>query len=143
MQTHEAAEHLGISARRLRHYEKAGLLDIARDDNGYRRFSSSDLRRASRIRDLIATGFSTREIYDMAPCLSDEGAGPCEAGLDDLTHKLAQIDRLLEELQQRRASTLARIQSFRDSLSKHPETESSRHESTNDPAVSNRLSGRQ
>lgn len=143
MQTHEAAERLGISARRLRHYEKAGLLEIARDANGYRRFSPSDLRRAGRIRDLIATGFSTREIQAMAPCLSDEGAGPCEAGLADLTHKLEQIDRLLEELQQRRASTLARIERFRDSLSPHPETESSGHESANDPAVSDRLSGRQ
>ncbi|MDL4864241.1 MerR family transcriptional regulator, partial [Halomonas elongata] len=61
----------------------------------------------------------------------------------DLTHKLEQIDRLLEELQQRRASTLARIEHFRDSLSPHPETESPGHESANDPAVSDRLSGRQ
>jgi MerR family copper efflux transcriptional regulator len=88
MRIKEAAETLGISERALRHYELQGLLAPGRDANGYRRYGPSDLRRAERIRDMIATGFSTREIRAMAPCLDDDGAGPSEGGLAGLEHKL-------------------------------------------------------
>ena len=73
----EAAKRLGITQRMLRHYEKEGLLEVGRMLNGYRHYSEADLRRARRIRDFIATGFSTREIRSMRACLSDEGSGPC------------------------------------------------------------------
>lgn len=57
---------------------------------------------------MIATGFTTREILAMAPCLTDEGAGACEAGLTDLRHKLAQIDRLIGDPKARRSATFDR-----------------------------------
>lgn len=117
MQIKEAARHLGLSPRSLRHYEQVGLLTPNRDASGYRSYGPADLRKASRIRDMIATGFSTREILKMAPCLTDEGAGACEAGLSDLEHKLSQIDRLISDLERRRAATLSQIASFRDALS--------------------------
>lgn len=117
MHINEASGYLGLSPRSLRHYEQTGLLSPSRDTNGYRRYSASDLRKAGRIRDMMATGFSTREILKMAPCLTDEGAGACEAGLADLEHKLSQIDRLIADLQTRRGATLDRISSFRRSLS--------------------------
>ncbi|WP_093805131.1 MerR family transcriptional regulator [Stappia sp. ES.058] len=60
MQIKEAATSLKLSARILRHYEQVGLLKPSRDANGYRRYSPGDLRKAGRIRDMIATGFSTR-----------------------------------------------------------------------------------
>jgi MerR family transcriptional regulator, copper efflux regulator len=94
MQIKEAAERLRISERMLRHYEKAGLMDARRPQNGYRSYSEADLRRAGRIRDLIATGFSTREVRGMVACLSDEGAGSCEGGIPQLLEKLEHIDRL-------------------------------------------------
>lgn len=58
---------------------------------------------------MIATGFSTREILAMAPCLTDEGARACEAGLTDLRHKLAQIDRLIGDPNARRSATFDRV----------------------------------
>jgi len=84
MQIKEAAERLGIAQRMLRHYENSGLMDARRSDNGYRSYSEADLRCAGRIRDLIATGFSTREVRAMTACLSDEGAGPCVGGIPQL-----------------------------------------------------------
>lgn len=144
MQINEAAAQLGISPRSLRHYETVGLLDPGRDLNGYRSYLPVDLRRAERIRDMIATGFSTREILAMAPCLTDEGAGACTAGLADLEHKLDQIDRLIADLQARRQATLDRIDSFRGALSHHSdEREDPGHEPDNDYPVSDRLSGGQ
>jgi DNA-binding transcriptional MerR regulator len=119
MQAKEAAERLGITQRMLRHYEKEGLLDVRRTRNGYRSYGDADLRRAGRIRDFIATGFSTREIRAMRACLSDEGAGPCEDGIEKLTEKLEHIDRLRAELEAKRSAVLERLATIRDGLSTH------------------------
>lgn len=143
MQIKEAGDQLGISPRSLRHYENAGLLSPGRDLNGYRVYSPADLRRAARIRDMVATGFATREILAMAPCLTDDGAGACEAGLADLEHKLSQIDRLIADLGARRQATQDRIDSFRGALShRNEKREDPDHEFSNHPVVSDRLSGR-
>ena len=144
MQIKQAADHLGISPRSLRHYEQVGLLSPARDTSGYRHYAPADLRRAARIRDMIATGFSTREVLAMSPCLSDDGAGACEAGLADLEHKLAQIDRLIDDLHSRRQTTLERIAQFRGALSKTTlERDTPDHDTHDLTAVSDRLSRRQ
>ncbi|MFD1797429.1 MerR family transcriptional regulator [Paracoccus aurantiacus] len=142
MKINEAATELGISPRILRHYENAGLIMPSRDANGYRSYAPADLRRAGRIRDMIATGFSTREILAMAPCLTDEGAGACTAGLADLEHKLDQMDRLIADLRDRRQATLDRIDSFRRTLSpSSDEREKSGHDLQDPYPVSDRLSG--
>jgi MerR family transcriptional regulator, copper efflux regulator len=127
MQIKEAAERLGISERMLRHYETAGLMDARRSQNGYRSYSEADLRRAGRIRDLIATGFSTREVRAMAACLSEEGAGPCEGGIPQLLEKLEHIDRLRADLDARREAVLDRLALFRESLSLHHERNDPNH----------------
>lgn len=117
MQAKEAAERLGITQRMLRHYEKEGLLDVSRTLNGYRSYSEGDLRRAGRVRDFIATGFSTREIRAMSACLSDEGSGPCEGGIAKLTEKLMHIDRLRADLDEKRSAVLERLAVLREGLS--------------------------
>lgn len=116
MQIKEAADRLGISERMLRHYERAGLMETSRQDNGYRRYTEADLRRAGRIRDLIATGFSTREVRAMAACLSDDGAGPCADGIPMMLKKLEHIDRLRADLDARRTAVLDRIAVLRAAL---------------------------
>ncbi len=109
MQVKEAAEKLGITQRMLRHYEQQGLIAVGRTFNGYRYYSDADLRRAGRIRDFIAIGFSTREVRAMSACLSDDGSGPCEGGIEKLTEKLEHIDRLKTDLDTRRAAIVDRI----------------------------------
>lgn len=117
MQAKDAAKRLGITQRMLRHYENSGLMEVHRSENGYRIYSESDIRRAGRIRDFIATGFSTREIRAMAACLADEGAGPCEGGIEKMLEKLEHIDRLQADLDARREAVLARIAELKDALS--------------------------
>ncbi|CUH81587.1 Copper export regulator [Tritonibacter multivorans] len=116
MQSKDAAARLGITQRMLRHYEAEGLMQVARGTNGYRSYSPSDLRRAARIRDFIATGFSTREIHAMRACLSDDGSGPCSGGIEKLTEKLAHIDRLQAELDAKRTAVLQRLYTLRQGL---------------------------
>ncbi|MBM1309630.1 MerR family transcriptional regulator [Sulfitobacter mediterraneus] len=118
MQAKEAAERLEITQRMLRHYEKEGLLTVDRTLNGYRHYTNADLRRAGRIRDFIASGFSTREIRAMSACLSDDGDGPCEGGVEMLKQKLANIDRLRDDLTQRRATVLDRLEVLEQALAR-------------------------
>lgn len=116
MQAKDAAAQLGITPRMLRHYEQEGLLDVGRSGNGYRSYSAADLRRAARIRDFIETGFSTREIRAMRACLDDAQAGPCHDGIAKMHDKLSHIDRLQEELGQRRDAILKRIDTLEAGL---------------------------
>lgn len=109
MQAKEAAERLGITQRMLRHYENVGLMQVQRSEKGYRQYNEADLRRAGRIRDFIATGFSTREIRAMSACLSDEGSGPCEGSIAQLATKLEHIDRMQADLNMRRDAILNRL----------------------------------
>ncbi|MFY0595485.1 MAG: MerR family transcriptional regulator [Cognatishimia sp.] len=120
MQAKEAADRLGITQRMLRHYENEGLMEIDRSANGYRRYSEPDLRRAGRIRDFIATGFSTREIKTMSACLSDEGAGPCEGGIIKMREKLEHIERLQADLEARKKAVLDRIEELKQGLTAEP-----------------------
>ncbi len=127
MHIKEAAERLGISERMLRHYEKAGLMDPRRSENGYRSYGEADLRRARRIRDLVATGFSTREVRGMAACLSDEGAGPCEGGIVQLIEKLEHIDRLRADLDAKREAVLSRLATLREALADAGDSDDPQH----------------
>ncbi|WP_421925078.1 MerR family transcriptional regulator [Neoaquamicrobium sediminum] len=116
MRIQEAAATLRVSPRALRHYEAAGLLRPGRDGNGYRSYTPADVRRAERIRDMIATGYSTREIMTIAPCLEDANAGPCHGAVSGLEHKLQQIDRLIGELSGKRHAVIERLSSLKASL---------------------------
>ncbi|GGC89106.1 hypothetical protein GCM10010994_53690 [Chelatococcus reniformis] len=107
MHIQDAARHLGVSARTLRHYETAGLIRPTRLANGYRNLSEVDLRMAAWVRDLIAAGFSTRELRTLLDAL-DAGADG-KVCLAALRGKLAQIDRLAEALRRRRQAVAARL----------------------------------
>ncbi|AKS45954.1 DNA-binding transcriptional regulator, MerR family [Octadecabacter temperatus] len=122
MQAKEASERLGITQRMLRHYEKQGLMSVGRTLNGYRRYNESDLRRAGRIRDFIATGFSTREIRAMSACLSDDGSGPCEGGIEKMLEKLEHIERLRADLDDRRTAVLERLAVLKNGISSSDES---------------------
>ena len=55
--TQQMATMTGLSVHTLRYYEKINLLlDVARDVNGYRRFSKADVEWVGFLRQLKATG---------------------------------------------------------------------------------------
>ena len=109
MRIQEAARHLGVSARALRHYEAAGLIVPRRTSNGYRSYSASEIERAAWVRDLIASGFSTRELRNLLNALEDGRRGgrvSCSAVMQD---KLDQIDRAIAALRMRRRALSRRL----------------------------------
>jgi DNA-binding transcriptional MerR regulator len=50
----EAAETTGWSPRMLRYIERAGLLELARSDSGYRLYGPAQLQRLRTLRELLA-----------------------------------------------------------------------------------------
>ncbi|MGY3444758.1 MerR family transcriptional regulator [Bradyrhizobium sp. USDA 4473] len=108
MRIQEAARHLGVSARALRHYEAAGLIVPRRTSNGYRSYSASEIERAGWVRDLIASGFSTRELRNLLAALDGGGRArvSCSAVMQD---KLDQIDRAIATLRRRRRALSRRL----------------------------------
>jgi len=109
MRIQEVARHLGISARMLRHYEIEGLIAPRRSTNGYRDFSAQELAQAEWVRDLIASGFSTRELRGLVSALDD---GPPKPGLNCslvMRNKLDQIDRLVAALNRQRNALSQRL----------------------------------
>lgn len=111
----EVAEHLGTSARALRHYEQQGLLSPGRGPNGYREYDDTDVVRAGNIRELLDLGLTTADVhqYLVEGCLDRPlSAGPgCAAELVTVRQRLHTLDELIH-----------RLQATRDRLAEHATT---------------------
>ena len=113
MQISEFAEKAGVSPRALRHYEDRGLLAPARDTNGYRSYSATDILRVAQITTMIAAGLGTDTIRRYIACaqtgdhgVSLEMCPDLRAELDALAERLdAQVSALRET--RRRLCTLS------------------------------------
>jgi MerR family copper efflux transcriptional regulator len=105
----QAAKRIGVSSRMLRHYESEGLITPTRSKNGYRTFSDQEIQQAAWIRDLIGSGFSTRELRKI---VSDFDNNPLNREPNCsiiMREKLEQIDRLIATLQDRRSALSLRL----------------------------------
>jgi MerR family transcriptional regulator, copper efflux regulator len=112
MRIQEAAERLGISTRMLRHYEAKGLVAPRRASNGYRSFTPEDLGQAAWVRDLIAAGFSARELHALLRKLKGRPPAPGATCGTVMHHKLDQLDRLIALLTERRRGLANRLAAF-------------------------------
>lgn len=65
MRINEAAEQLGLSQRALKYYEKEGLLEVRRDENGYRNYNTQDLERLKKISLYRKLGIAIKDIESL------------------------------------------------------------------------------
>lgn len=65
MNISELSEKTQVSQRMLRHFEKLGLLQPARDPNNYRKYSKSDTNRVLKVLEWQRMGVSLREIGEL------------------------------------------------------------------------------
>lgn len=127
MRIQEAARQLGVSPRVLRHYEAEGLISPRRSANGYRIYSPKELMQAEWVRDLVASGFSTRELRNLLSALDD---GPGKPSIDCtmlMREKLDQIDRLLAALRKRRGTLTRRLEAWKQQSSEGTRNENTQH----------------
>ena len=101
----QAAEHSGVSAKMVRHYESLGLLGhVQRTDSGYRQYSPADvhvLRFIKRARDL---GFSMAEIGELVGLWKDKQRASAKVKriaqkhLDELSQRVAALQDMQHTL---------------------------------------------
>lgn len=65
----ELAGATGTTARALRHYEQAGLIESERAANGYRVYGEGAALRVRNIRRLLAAGLTLEDVTAFLPCL--------------------------------------------------------------------------
>lgn len=89
----DAAALIGVPAHRLRHYEATSLLVPGRSLAGYRDYDDDDVARGRQIRALLDSGFTTRDVALMLPCMSpdDDDRRGCPVTTARLTRRLEAI----------------------------------------------------
>ena len=112
MRVGEIAKRTGASTRAIRYYERAGLLQSTRRDNGYREFGSSAVERVRAIRDLLATGFTIEDIVSLSSCLpaADANCGEQTAAL--YRRKLEAVETQMRTLRELRARLRERLEAL-------------------------------
>lgn len=96
MKIKEFSAMTGLSPSSIRFYEKHGLFELNRSDNGYRSFSPNDAFRSNAFRTLFKYGFS----IDEAAHIVNEKQG-CAEFATSLRSRRAQMQREIRELQVR------------------------------------------
>ena len=118
MRISQLAERSGVPATTLRYYESAGLLDADRTPSGYRVYDDAAVERLAFIRAAKQVGLPLDEIREL---LQVWHHGACvdvrqrmrpmmSARLDDVTARLADLQRFAESLQ----SALSRLDALPD-----------------------------
>jgi DNA-binding transcriptional MerR regulator len=93
----ELARLAGVSVDTLRHYERKGLLSPRRRANRYREYREDAFDRVRLIQRALSVGFS---LDDLARILKerDSGGAPCRKVRQLAEAKLADIERLIDDL---------------------------------------------
>lgn len=102
MKIHTLAERTGLSASAIRFYEKQGLLDsrhVRRGANNYRDYSEAAVRHLEMIKKVQSVGFTLSELKEVVQA-EEANALPLPKKIELLRHKLVEIERKKEELEQ-------------------------------------------
>jgi peroxiredoxin/DNA-binding transcriptional MerR regulator len=100
MRASEAAAAAGVTIKALRYYEDTGILQPLRLRNGYRNYSSEDVRLVNEIRNLMSLGLALKETQPFVECLRDghQAADDCPESLIVYRDKIRQLDTLIARL---------------------------------------------
>lgn len=94
----ELARLAGVSTDTLRHYERKGVLPLARRlNNGYRKYPADSLDRVRLIRRALAVGFTLDELARILKA-RDRGQAPCREVRALASEKLSEVEGRLTEL---------------------------------------------
>lgn len=103
----QAAKQTGLSAKMIRHYEEAGLLNKAnRTDAGYRLYNSQQLQQLGFIKQARALGFSIAQISSLLDLWRDPNRSSKEVKqltqlhLDEIKQKIMELQHMQGLLQQ-------------------------------------------
>lgn len=94
----QLAKRTGISIRTLHYYEKLGLLQPARNTNGYRQYGEADLMRLQQITVLKQMGFTLSRIGTTLGKMEADGANGTDVWNAALEQQLSVVKQKQEQL---------------------------------------------
>jgi len=95
----QAAEHSGVSAKMIRHYESIGLVERARrTDGGYRIYDANDIHTLRFIRRARDLGFSIKEIAQLVGLWRNRRRASADVRRVAQQH-ISELDQKIAELQ--------------------------------------------
>ncbi|MBU2943809.1 Cu(I)-responsive transcriptional regulator [Shimia thalassica] len=97
----------GLPAKTIRYYEDIGLITPQRSENGYRRFSDTDLHKLTFLGRARALGFSIEDCRTLMAMYEDESRASSDVK-QVATEHLNRIDEKIAQLQSMR-STLSHL----------------------------------
>ncbi|QIK61832.1 redoxin family protein [Leucobacter viscericola] len=107
----QLAQRAGVTVKAIRYYERIGLIDPDRQENGYRSFNEQHLRVVSEIRELSAAGIAPNRAGPFVECL-DAGhkhGDECVSSLVVYRDTISELDRMIAALAERRAALQSRL----------------------------------
>ena len=113
MRIGEAARAAGVTTKAVRYYEALGLVRASRLANGYRDYDDAQVRRIREIRALGRLGIAADRTRPFLDCLDSGRASgdDCPASLDTYRSAIADMERRIAELSERRDAVAARLAS--------------------------------
>ncbi|WP_407286009.1 MerR family transcriptional regulator [Streptomyces sp. BP-8] len=110
MRAGEAAVAAGVTIKALRYYEDCGLLSPGRAANGYRDYTTEDVRLAEEIRSLGAFGLTPKETGPFLACLraGHDAGDHCVESLAAYQQKIEALDLLVARLTRSREQLIRR-----------------------------------
>lgn len=115
----EVAELLDLSAHTLRYYERAGLVQVARDHAGHRRYDAEAVRRLVFITRMRLSGMPMRDLQHYIT-LVDAGEQTVPERLDMLIEHRDTIRRQIRELTLSLTATEYKIATYGGHTGPHP-----------------------
>lgn len=122
----ETADYLKISMDTLRNWEMNGLLTIKRRQNGYRVYTSEDIRRLKIIRSLRCANYSLSAILRMLNTLSQNPEADIRQAIDTPNKNediISVCDKLLSSLrfaEQNAENMIAHLEKMKKQFSSNP-----------------------
>lgn len=107
----EVSNLLDISPHTLRYYERIGLVEVARDGSGHRRYDPKAVRRLVFLTRMRLSGMAMRDLQHYMS-LVDDGDGTVPERLDMLLEHRDTIRRQIKELTLSLAATEYKIATY-------------------------------
>ncbi|MGB4778763.1 MerR family transcriptional regulator [Microbacterium sp.] len=99
------AQHSGISARMLRHYDRIGLVTPSeRTSGGYREYSEDDVRRLFHVEGLRTLGLSLAQIAEVIDDREFDPGSVVEKVIERTHRQIAQAQDLVQRLEEVKAT---------------------------------------
>lgn len=89
----DLAKSLNIQSSTIRYYEKNGLIDFKRDENGYRTYDKKDLQRLKLILIMKYSNYSIQEISDVMKMTSVDTENCKDLATQVILNKREEIER--------------------------------------------------